>query len=620
MIQFAQPWALLALLSIPAVLVLHALRPRRRRVTLSTTSVWREALQERQRGLGLQRLFKDLSLLLLLLFALVVSLSLGDPRWTTDTTEGSDVVVLLDTSASMQTRSDGPTSRSRFASAKQQAADIIAALPTDRRLLLMTSGRTPRLRSGFENDRDYLRRQLDALEPTDEVGRPRAALELALSLLRNRERGRIYFLTDGAFDEDVDFRTTQIEYRLVGQPARNVAITRFDVRAEIGSEDRYEVLLAVRNYTDERVVVPATVTLRGSITLQQNIELAPGEKKTVVMPVQGAVTGPAQVNIGFDDDLPTDNRAFAVVAADERLHVLLYSEGNYFLESVLRAMANVTVTRRDEFQPDEHRQESRGHDLVVFDRITPPRLEPGRYLLIDAVAPGMPFRSQGSVSRLSVVGRGDSALVKRLALSDLQIDEAQRIVLDSQTPGLQRLFWSADTTLALTLLQGDTRLVFIGFDLHDSNFPLQTAFPLFLHDTLAWLRPRETRDATTQSPAGEPRRITLPSDQLDLVVRTPSGEGLIFAVDRGEVLFEATSQAGIYRYERALAQRHFAVNLTDEQESDIRPRASLPATPPAASNSVVSQTAIVLWPYLMIAAVLLLLLEWGVWCWRPRGA
>jgi len=615
-----QPWALLALSSIPAILVLHALRPRRRKVVISTTSVWRDALRERQRGLGFQKLLKDLSLLLLLLLALLISVSLADPRWSMQTSAGRDVVLVLDVSASMQALSHATSTRSRFDALKRQAAQIIDSLADDSRLLLMTSGRAPLLRTGFETDRQHLHLQLDTIRPTDESGRPRVALELALSLIRNREQGRVYFLTDGAFDANIDFHTDQIEYRVVGDRGRNVAITRFDIRPEVGTEDRYQVLLALRNYTDERLNVPATVSIGVTHLLQRSIELAPGAKKTVVMPLRSSRRGPAQANIDIDDDLPSDNQAFAVIGADERLHVLLYSEGNFYLESVLGALPNVTVTRLHTLQTDEYRRRASGYDIVIFDRITPPRLDAGRYLLIDTVAPGLPFRGDGSVPRQSITGRGANALVRQLDLSSVRIDKAQRIVLERNAPGLQRLFWSSDTELALAWLHQDTRLVFVGFSLLDSNFPLQTAFPLFVSESLAWLRPRESRHANTQIQTGEPLPISLPADQLDLTVRTPSGEGLIYTVTNGRVLFDATSQAGIYRYERALTHRYVAVNLTDEHESDISPRARIPAAAQRpAEQASGHHAAIALWPYLMSLALVLLLLEWGVWCWRDRA-
>jgi len=281
----------------------------------------------------------------------------------------------------------------------------------------------------------------------------------------------------------------------------------------------------------------------------------------------------------------------------------------------------VSVTRLDTLQPDEFRQRVRGYDIVIFDRITPPRLGAGRYLLIDTLAPGLPFQAQGNVQQPAIAGRGAHALVRSLDLSNVQIDTARRVVIGNHTPGLQRLFWSADTELALTLLQQDTRLVFVGFNLLDSNFPLQTAFPLFLGESLAWLRPRETRHASTQIAAGEPLLINLPAEQLDLVVRTPAGEGLIYPVEKGRVLFDETAHAGIYRYERALTHRFFAVNLTDEDESDIRSRASIPEPiDHPAQGDEGSHAAIVLWPYVLWLALALLLLEWGARCWRPSGA
>ena len=104
MMQFAQPLGLLALISIPVIVLLHLLRPRRRTITVSSTALWAEALRERQRGLGLQKLFRNLSLVLLVLAALIASLALAEPRWLTESTEYHDIVIVVDTSASMRAR------------------------------------------------------------------------------------------------------------------------------------------------------------------------------------------------------------------------------------------------------------------------------------------------------------------------------------------------------------------------------------------------------------------------------------------------------------------------------------------------------------------------------------
>jgi hypothetical protein len=271
MIQFAYPLGLVALLAIPLILVLHLLRPRRRRVVLSTTALWQAAFRERERGLGFRRLLRDVSLLLLLATALVLGLALADPRWVTRASESADTVLVLDVSASMKTRAGG--GRTRFDQALAEAARIVDGLPREGRMLVMTSGRKAVLRTGFEPDRDVLRRVLAQIRPGDEAGRPREALALALSLLRNREHGRIYFVTDGAFEPDVEPGLHQVVFRIVGGPARNVAITRFDLRQERGSDDRFEVLMTLRNYTDAPMRAPASVSLEDRVLYRDTVEL-----------------------------------------------------------------------------------------------------------------------------------------------------------------------------------------------------------------------------------------------------------------------------------------------------------------------------------------------------------
>ena len=621
MIHLAQPWALLALLAIPTILILHALRPRRRTVVLSTNAIWREALRERQRGLGLQKLLRDLSLLLLLLLALLLAIGLSDPRWSTLTTERRDVVLVLDVSASMKSLTEsGFGASTRFAAIKTQAKEIIDSLPEDGRALIMTSGRDAELKSGFENNRDTLQQVLGAVQPTDEAGRPRAALELALSLLRNVKHGRVYFLSDGAFDDNVDFKTPQIEYRFVGSTGRNVGITRFDFRAEIGVEDRFQVLLSVRNYTAEHVSVPAKVSLGDSVLIDQSIELAPNDSTTLVVPFEGLARGRAHAALDIDDDLEADNVAFAVIKADEQLHVLLIGRPNFYLETVFAAMPNVNVSRVEAAPVSDFDRQARRHDIVVFDGVTPPQLGAGRFLLINTVAPDLPFSAVGKITTPSINGKSQSTLVRGLDLGDVKIDKAIRLTVDSQTAGLTRLFWSDETDLALALSRRDQRVVYLGFKLTESSFPLSTAFPLFLNESVNWLRPRHSRHQNTQTRAGENFVISVPTHQADLIVRTPTGDGLIYQVEKGRVVFDETGTAGVYRYEHAGTPRYFAINLTDERESDINPRAAVPQTRAPVSAVAESQVTIALWPYLLGLALIVLTLEWGVWCWRPGSA
>ena len=619
MIELAYPAALLSLLAIPLLIALHLLRPGRRRIVLSTTTLWQAALKDREPRVGFRHLLRNLSLLLLLASALALALALAGPQWLTRASEGADTVLVLDVSASMQTRSG--IGKTRFDLALAEAAEIVDGLPRQGRMLVMTSGRRAQLRTGFEADRDALRRALARLRPGDEVGRPREALALALSLLRGREQGRIIFLTDGAFDPDADPGSPQVVFRVVGGPARNVAITRFDFRQELAAEDRFQVLMAVRNYTDAPVVAPASVSLDDRVLFRRSLALAARAEETLVLPFTGRARGQAIGRIEVDDDLAADNQAYAAVSTDDPLRVLLFTRGNFYLESVLEALPNLVLVKRDGSPADDIARLALDYDVVVFDGIAAPRLPPGNFLLVNTVAPGLPFSDTGQLVRPGTLVRGPSALMGDADLTAVRIDQARRVTIDKPVPGLQRLFWSRETDLGLALLEDSRKLVYLGFDLARSNFPLQAAFPLFFSRSLEWLRPRGNGFVSTHVEAGSTETIALPAGETRVTMRMPSGKSETLGSEGGLLLFDATADAGIYRYAVGDVTRYFAVSLADARESDINnrwtPAGRLEETRPA---SDAARALVPLWPQLLVLVLMLLALEWLAWAGSRRNA
>src|SRR5688572_25583010 len=433
MIQFAYPLALLSLVAIPILLALHLLRPRRRRVVVSTTTLWQAALREREHAHGFRRLLRNLSLLLLLAAAIALGLALAGPQWPASAGATGDAVLVLDVSASMKTRSGLATTR--FDQALAEALLLVDGMPRDGRMLLMASGRKAVLMTGFESDRDLLRRALAELKPGDEAGRPREAL--ALSLLRGRSQGRVYFVTDGAYEPGVDPGSPQVEFRVVGGPARNVAITRFDFRQELSGEDRFQVLMTVKNYTDAPMAAPASASLDGRMLFRRSLELAPRGEQTLVLPFTGRAVGQAVARIDVEDDLAADNQAFAAVNAHDPLRVLLLTKGNFYLESVLHALPGVELYKSASASAADLAQLARSHDVVVFDGNPAPRLPPGNFFLINTVAPGLPFVDTGRAARPGMLRRGRSALMSDVDLAAVRIDEARSVVIEAPSKALQ---------------------------------------------------------------------------------------------------------------------------------------------------------------------------------------
>src|SRR5919202_3406104 len=109
---FLLPLGLLALLTLPIILVLHLLRERRRRVAVPSLLHWLNVPRRRE-GQRIRRLPLTLLLLLHLLIAGLLGLAIGRPQIFGALSGGNrQLIVVLDTSTSMAAREGTKT---RFA-------------------------------------------------------------------------------------------------------------------------------------------------------------------------------------------------------------------------------------------------------------------------------------------------------------------------------------------------------------------------------------------------------------------------------------------------------------------------------------------------------------------------
>jgi len=281
----------------------------------------------------------------------------------------------------------------------------------------------------------------------------------------------------------------------------------------------------------------------------------------------------------------------------------------------------------------------RGYDVVVFDRVAPPPLDAGKFLLIDAAPADSAFDVEERLAATSVTGVGDSALMRDLDLSQIRVANPRNLQLSTSTgqqeatlKAVQKLFWSDDVELALSTLQPDKRVVYLGFDLLDSNFPRQTAFPLFIRRSIEWLSASslspvvrtvaaDSRERRRQIPVGESFTLELPVGTEELSIATPDGSAEVMLLTSPRYTFANTSRAGLYQYIAGGEKNYIAANLTDESESNINRRVASRAA--STLNSSTASTGIVnhsLWPYLAWLALLLLIVEWWLWCTRREHA
>src|SRR5262245_20050158 len=160
---FLLPLGLLALLTLPVILVLHLLRERRRRVAVPSLLLWQNLPRKRE-GERIRRLPLTLLLLLHLLVAALIGLALGWPQLA-GALGGTarQIAIIIDTSTSMAARAGAST---RFALARERARTALSGLESGDRAILIAAGPTARVvASASATDVSALLGALDQLRP-----------------------------------------------------------------------------------------------------------------------------------------------------------------------------------------------------------------------------------------------------------------------------------------------------------------------------------------------------------------------------------------------------------------------------------------------------------------------
>src|SRR6476661_5650575 len=108
-----------------AVVVFYILKLRRRPVAVPFSKIWQKILRDKEATSLFSQLKRLLSLLLQLALLALLLLALGDPRTAQNLLEGRNVVILVDSSASMQATDVGP---SRIDAAKEKVRGMVRGL------------------------------------------------------------------------------------------------------------------------------------------------------------------------------------------------------------------------------------------------------------------------------------------------------------------------------------------------------------------------------------------------------------------------------------------------------------------------------------------------------------
>ena len=593
--------------AIPLILFLHSLKPRGLQVRTTTMFLWERVLRERPLGTRLGWLLrKNLLLILQLLAATALIAALADPWLRHFGSAAGDIVAVIDQSASMKAKGKNGA---RFEAARRALQALIDNLGTGQKMMIIGAGAQPRLLAPFSGDKRRLGELARGLEATDAPGRVKEAILFAHAFLKRGSPDRVVVISDGAFAGAEEFvkPAAQLRFIKVEGGKDNVGIVGFEARRQPEHPSSAEIMVHVKNFADHAVRAPLDMTLGGKTLARQEIELGAHDRRVLIFPYDGALDGRLLARLEINDDFATDNQAYLALADRAPLRVLYIGPGNPYLLRLLSLFSEVELSSAPHWEPELARA-PQPYDVVIFDRVPAPALSRGNFIFIDTVAPNLPIEFRGKMQNPSVLSPlAKHPLTEGLSLADLRVREARRVTVKDTGTVLAR---AAEGPLIYALDQGNLRVLFLGFDLTASDLPLRVAFPILFHNAFEWFQPGRLEFPGQSAQAGAPVVLRLAQGDDALDIAAPSGRHERLSVSAGPITFTDTFEAGFYTFKSAGRSGSFAVNLFDEEESDIVPRVNLAAaSTPTAEPSGALESGFSLWPLLLGAALFFLGLE-----------
>jgi Ca-activated chloride channel family protein len=605
---FSNQNLLYLLFLVPLLILLYVLRLRRKVYNVPSSILWEQDVEDIKANTLFQRLRKNLLLPLQLLVLVLIIFTLSRPFIKGAITTASDVILLLDTSASMNATD---IDESRFGKLRSTAISIIDELGSGTRMTLIESGISPKLILGPTSDKFLLKDAVMQIKPSDVPTDLNSAIQLASSISANMGITDTILMSDSAGRLSDIKANIPIRFISFGKEnANNVGIIGFDVLNDTTPTSKNQVFVSIKNFGKTKQSFPVTLYYDNALIDARNLTLMPQEQRPVVF--DNVMTeGILMVSIDLKDDLLVDNKVWYVLQESRNLNILLVSEGNTFIEKAIQASS---LNHKLSKQKPEDYMGVRGYDVAVFDSFMPKNL-PDCNAMFMSPEGDFPFAKLLSKKYNPVIIGWDKShqIMRFIDLSELKIDKVNIYEMPSWMKPL------ADADISSVMWYGENkgrRIVILPFSLDigsGSNFPLLPAFPIFISNTLSWLARDEF---SSQNKTGKSVNLPIPGidDNRVVSITKPDGIEIKTSLQDGRLIFADTDKAGIYQVNGTNIQEQFAVNLLNESESDIKSSTRIRVSGQevqSADLSTVSKKE--LWTILAFIALILIAVEWWVY-------
>jgi uncharacterized protein YegL len=654
-----------AAVSVPLLLLLYFLKLKRREQIVSSTLLWKRAVQDLQVNAPFQRLRRNILLLLQLLVLLALLLALAGPILSLIAGPARRYVILIDRSASMNATDIKP---SRLEAAKEQAKIFVESLQgkafyslrdESDQMMVIAFDNSAKVMCNFTSDKRQLNRAIDAVTPSDGVSSLAEAIVVAQAFAQSpgveadymsaEEPAQLILFSDGQI-RDLDqivVGADELTFHCMGESQQNVAVIAMQARRSYENPDEVNVFATLANYDAAPITCDVQLSINNNVRAVKSVTVPPlrtDESSDAAIPGKLAVdfslsyaeAGVLEVRklLGSEetDCLSSDDAAWAILPAPKKLSVLLVTGGNKVLESALQAcpLANLeqqSPAQFDSADPNDLSIEQR-YDVVVLDNHVPAKLPKCRYLIFGRPPDNIDVSAPEELENQVIVDwRTKHPVLKYVDLTNLFVAKCHKMILPRDADVLAE--FNETPAMALVRRNGSVFLL-AGFDVLQSNWPFEPGFVLFCYNAAGFLGLQLGGGREMNLKVGEPIVVEgldgQVTAQIDGPGFSPVRDGQAHGTEisssvSGSLRFPQTDRAGTYRLSIGeQPDRFFAVNLLDPKESRIEPQReiALSGQEVQAEEQELSRANFPLWPFLVGMALVLVCLEWIIYNYKVR--
>ena len=614
---FESMWPLALLLAVPVVILLYLLKPRGKDYRISSNLLWDKWFRNQQSRTFLEKFIHNILMYLQILMILLLVLALMSPYIHRQGSARGDMVLVLDTSGSMQ--HDTGDGRRRIEEAVEQAKSLIASSEDSAFSIVTSDCMGSNLLAVGVKDKQSLYTVLNQVQCCDGPGDLRGAEGLVETLRSAGEQSKeqaapaeVIVFTDGnGAEEAMNFAAYfDAQVMVMGGKVSNVAnnfLSYVEVEEAKGvgdfpDNDQTEVpedapvivcASSLTNYSDMDASLEISLYEGNKLRQIKQLVLGAGETTLTFFEAFSWQGEPLRSEIGSvsfagndqKDSLSEDNTAYAVASQTSRLQAVFIGAGNTYLEKAYQAATGMSLVKvAGESELPEDSREMRIYDAgigsILWDDACSLLFKDGR-------------RATGSAERVMLTVT-DCDLTAGMSSFALGVNETKVYEIPEWGTGF---LWAGQQCAGYFGEHDGVKTVVVGFDIRESDFPLKAEFPIFISNAMHYLGDTSLLASNVYT-AGD-RVLFHPQADLDV-----------------DTLAAETRKAGLYQVDAGDGTEQYVVRFDTAGQSDGQLTAEGTVERDSYGSGLVKKR---LRNVLLAVLLVLLALEWFLYVRQTRS-